>query len=346
MSIDEKLPPRPPVTFTKQLVDPAQSPRRTLMTHDQITRHVELLREHLARDRTEQARLALRTKKVREGLTAEWWQRIPFRRTSVTTKSDWARADLSDPGWLNTLGGALRTDEGALLRPMPKWAYLEPLMPDLAGKTVLEIGCNNGFFSFAFQELGAKHVTGIDVAEQYVERARWMADYRRVTNIDFRIGDPLLDLTIPKHDVVFMSEVHGHFIDPLYGVLRAINLANETLILDGAADPAAGLGLDLGAGVDPATGRLTYHAWLMSDGLMLSYLYLCGVEPQRVTRYVAPWPNHIAYVIDTTGVAEFRRVNDFHPANTSFINMAFRTGRLRRPANRHAAGVSRIRVPR
>lgn len=166
---------------------------------------------------------------------------------------------------------------------------------------------------------------GIDVLPGFLTGAQWLHNRRQDKHIEFRVADVMLDMTIPRHDVVFMSEVHGHFVDPLFGILRAINLATEMLILDGAAGNSAGLEIDLGAGVDPQTGGLTYHAWLLSDGLMMSYLYLCGVEPERVTRYVAPWPNHVCYVIDTTGVEEFRRRNDFNHCNTSFINMELTT---------------------
>jgi hypothetical protein len=118
-----------------------------------------------------------------------------------------------------------------------------------------------------------------------------------------------------------MSEVHAHFIDPFFGVLRAVNLAKETLIIDGAAIAGQGYKIDLSADLHATTGKMTYHAWILSDGVMLAYLLLCGVPPERVKRYVAPWEHHIVYVIDTSDVASYRKANDFQAANTSFINM-------------------------
>ena len=58
---------------------------------------------------------------------------------------------------------------------------------------------------------------------------------------------------------------------------------------------------------------------------MLVYLMLCGIPPERVTRYFAPWKNHIVYVIDTRDVANYRKANHFQPGNTSFVNMQWRT---------------------
>src|SRR5258708_5506709 len=173
--------------------------------------------------------------------------------------------------------------------------------------------------------MGTRQVTGAEIYEPFVAAARWMKTARKAQNIEFVTTDALLNLALPRHDIVFMSEVHAHFVDPLFGILRAVNLARETLIIDGAMLPSADYEIDLGVGIDPGTGKLTYHSWIMSDGLMLTYLLLCGVPPQKVKRYIAPWPNHILYVIDTRDVAAYREANDFQPCNTAFINANFLT---------------------
>jgi|UPI0007844D15 SAM-dependent methyltransferase len=240
------------------------------------------------------------------------------------TTSDRERLEISDPGFLNTLGNKLTPEEGFVLRPMPKWAYLEPIFPDVADKSVLEIGCNNGFFCFEFEKKGAAKVTGAEVFDGFIQPARWMSEARGSKNVDFVLTDALLDQSLPAHDIVFMSEVYAHFVDPLFGLLRAVNLAKETLVIDNAALTSSGYEMDLGAGIDPATGKMTYHAWILSDGLMLAYLLLCGIPPEKITRYIAPWQNHIVYVIDTRDVAQYRKDNDFQPCNTSFINMQWK----------------------
>jgi 2-polyprenyl-3-methyl-5-hydroxy-6-metoxy-1,4-benzoquinol methylase len=172
-------------TFTKQLVDIDRSPRRQLITADAIARHVNKLRTHLVMDATEEVVATLRTDRIQEGLALGWWQRLTFDGTPATTTSNRTRLNVSDPGWLNTLGGALTIEEGFILRPLPKWLYLKPLIPDLSGKSVLEIGCNNGFFSFAFRDAGARHVTGVEVHGPFVEAARWMARYAESATLNF-----------------------------------------------------------------------------------------------------------------------------------------------------------------
>ncbi len=297
------------------------SPKAPLMSDGDLKGHLEALRQHLATDTSAAVKVGLESPAASKALGYRWWQRLAIPGTDCFTTSDHGRLEISDPGFLNTLGNNLKPQEGFVLRPMPKWAYLKPIFPDLAGKTILEIGCNNGFFCFEFEQLGAAQVTGADVYEGFIEPARWMAAARGTQNIEFLLTDALLDFRLPVHDVVFMSEVYGHFVDPLFGILRAINLAKETLIIDNAALTSSNYEISLRTGLHAATGKIKYHAWILSDGLMLAYLLLCGVPPEKVTRYVAPWQNHIVYVIDTRDVISYRNANDFQPCNTSFINL-------------------------
>ncbi|MEQ4575193.1 MAG: TIGR04290 family methyltransferase [Gammaproteobacteria bacterium] len=59
--------------------------------------------------------------------------------------------------------------------PAFKWRQIEPHIPrDLQGATVLDIGCNAGFYSFELARRGAR-VTAIDVDPHYLAQARWAA---------------------------------------------------------------------------------------------------------------------------------------------------------------------------
>ena len=55
-------------------------------------------------------------------------------------------------------------------------SFAEALPKDLSGKTVLDIGCNAGFYSIEMKRRGASRVVGIDSDDRYLEQARFVAD--------------------------------------------------------------------------------------------------------------------------------------------------------------------------
>lgn len=58
--------------------------------------------------------------------------------------------------------------------PSTKWKRFEHAVPkDLTGKTVLDIGCNAGFYSMEMKKRGAQRVLGIDMDEAYLSQARF-----------------------------------------------------------------------------------------------------------------------------------------------------------------------------
>lgn len=60
--------------------------------------------------------------------------------------------------------------------PTVKWQRFASAIPmDLCGKTVLDIGCNAGFYSLEMKRRGADRVVGIDFDDGYLAQARFAA---------------------------------------------------------------------------------------------------------------------------------------------------------------------------
>src|SRR5437588_12990994 len=61
--------------------------------------------------------------------------------------------------------------------PRNKWKSFANAIPsDLSGRTVLDIGCNAGFYSIEMKRRGADRVIGIDFDERYLAQARFAAE--------------------------------------------------------------------------------------------------------------------------------------------------------------------------
>ena len=98
------------------------------------------------------------------------------------------------------------------------------LPEDLSGKTVLDIGCNAGFYSMEMKRRGAERVVGIDSDERYLAQARFAAETLGYDNIEFR-NLSVYDVGAlgERFDVVIFMGVLYHLRHPLL----ALDLIHE-----------------------------------------------------------------------------------------------------------------------
>jgi tRNA (mo5U34)-methyltransferase len=70
--------------------------------------------------------------------------------------------------------------------PAVKWRRFANAIPqDLTGLSVLDIGCNAGFYAMEMKRRGASRVLGLDSNEEYLAQARFAAEVRDL-DIEFR----------------------------------------------------------------------------------------------------------------------------------------------------------------
>lgn len=70
--------------------------------------------------------------------------------------------------------------------PRFRWGEVEKAVPeDLSGMSVLDIGCNAGYFSFEAKTRNADFVCGVDLKQGYIDQAKFCADVKGL-DVDFR----------------------------------------------------------------------------------------------------------------------------------------------------------------
>ncbi|HET7321494.1 MAG TPA: TIGR04290 family methyltransferase [Longimicrobiaceae bacterium] len=127
---------------------------------------------------------------------------------------------------------------GNFLRDL--WHQVEPAFPeDMTGKTVLDIGCNAGFYSLQLHARGAK-VTGIEHDPHYLAQAKLAAEVLDA-DIDYRLLDVYdVDQLGKQFDYVIFMGVLYHLRYPLYALDKVARLPRERLVfqsmLRGSAD--------------------------------------------------------------------------------------------------------------
>jgi tRNA (mo5U34)-methyltransferase len=115
--------------------------------------------------------------------------------------------------------------------PNIKWKHIAPEIPeDLTGATVLDIGCNGGFYCIEMKRRGAERVVGVDVDDRYLGQARFAAETLSL-DIEFQKLSVYDVARIPgKFDYVLFLGVFYHLRYPLYALDTVITKIGGKLI--------------------------------------------------------------------------------------------------------------------
>jgi tRNA (mo5U34)-methyltransferase len=129
-----------------------------------------------------------------------------------------AQAARLGPWFHNIDLGGVETAPGHFLGDYPRVkfrGFADAIPADLTGRSVLDIGCNGGFYSIEMKRRGAERVVGIDSDEDYLAQARFAAqvlgaeiEFRQLSVYDVGALGERFDL------VIFMGVLY-HLRHPL-----------------------------------------------------------------------------------------------------------------------------------
>src|SRR3954469_10345519 len=138
--------------------------------------------------------------------------------------------DLGD--WFHNMElGGVRTAPHHFLGDYPaiKWRRFAHAIPaDLSGQTVLDIGCNGGFYALEMKRRGAARVGAIDSDDGYLRQARFAA---QIAGLDIEFAEmSVYDIAAlgERFDVVLFLGVLYHLRHPLL----ALDLIREHVVND------------------------------------------------------------------------------------------------------------------
>jgi tRNA (mo5U34)-methyltransferase len=128
--------------------------------------------------------------------------------------------------------------------PNVKWKHFASAIPqDLSGKSVLDIGCNAGFYSMEMKRRGAARVLGIDFDEDYLAQARFAS---KVTGLDIefqKLSVYDVGLLGETFDIVLFMGVLYHLRHPLLALdLLYENVVDDMLVFQSMQRGSAQIG--------------------------------------------------------------------------------------------------------
>lgn len=153
----------------------------------------------------------------------------------ITTESAQLVQQISELGeWFHNLNlHGVPTAPHHFLGDFPniKWKWIAQAIPDdLSGATVLDVGCNGGFYSIEMKRRGARHVVAIDVDDRYLKQARFAAKTLGA-EIEFQKRSVYRVAELPgQFDFVLFMGVFYHLRYPLFALDNLIKKVSGKLI--------------------------------------------------------------------------------------------------------------------
>ena len=148
--------------------------------------------------------------------------------------------------WFHNLDlGGVKTAPQHFLGDYPStvWNTISGALPDrLDGKSVLDVGCNAGFFALEMKRRGAARVVGIDPDERYLAQARFASD---VSGLELELRNlSVYDVAElgERFDLVLFMGVLYHLRHPLLALdLLHAHAVGETLVFQSMLRGAQGI---------------------------------------------------------------------------------------------------------
>jgi len=122
------------------------------------------------------------------------------------------------------LGDGIQTMQEPVPHLQNLWDRISRYIPDdLSGKSVLDIGCNAGFFSVQAKKRNADHVLGIDLSDGFLKQAGFVKNVLDLEIEYKKMGVFQVPQLNRKFDIVLCLGVIYHCTDP-FMVAKSVEL--------------------------------------------------------------------------------------------------------------------------
>src|SRR2546421_9953997 len=163
----------------------------------------------------------------------------------MTREEILARIDKLGP-WFHCIelgGGIVTKTESAVGEPVehprPTWEKVRVCLPeDLAGKSVLDVGCNAGFYAVELKRRGASRVVGVDSQRNLIRQAAFVREvlgldieYRRASVYDLDPRD------LGQFDITLALGLIYHCKHLVLALEKLFLVTRDLLILETAISP-------------------------------------------------------------------------------------------------------------
>lgn len=123
-----------------------------------------------------------------------------------------------DPAFFSQYSSMDRSVKG--LQGAGEWHILKKMLPDFTRKSVLDLGCGFGWHCRYAIENGALSVTGIDISEKMLDKAK---EINNLPGIEY-IRMPVEDIDFPEDNFdIVLSSLTFHYIQSFHQICKKIS---------------------------------------------------------------------------------------------------------------------------
>ncbi len=144
-------------------------------------------------------------------------------------------------------GGRLDAVHDTRLKMMD--SAINPLLgQSLAGQTVIDLACHQGYFSLSLAARGAERVLGVDARPEHIADATLMAELGGYSQFEGQISDihALDTQATGKFDIVLMLGLIYHLENPVGAIRTAHALTNKVCLVETQVVPHLSGNVDWG----------------------------------------------------------------------------------------------------
>jgi tRNA (mo5U34)-methyltransferase len=123
--------------------------------------------------------------------------------------------------------------------PQGPWQTIQTLLPrDLSGKSLLDVGCNAGFYAFEAKRRGASRVLGVDGQRQHVRQALFV---RKLLGLDVQFRRlnvyELSPRAVGQFDITLALGLLYHLKHPILALENLYRVTKDLLVIETAIMP-------------------------------------------------------------------------------------------------------------
>lgn len=200
---------------------------------------------------------------------------------------------------------------GSCRTHLTEWRYMFDVL-NFDGKTILDIGCWDGYYSFMAEKRGASKVVSLDRLDMNPGRGLGYKLLHKYFNSQAELRDgSIYKLNLAeKFDIVLCYGVLYHVADPLTAMINAISVAKERFCFEGLMTSDSEPIMTL---IYPITEEFT-TIYSQSIGWLQMVGGMCGFEIERFYMSSERRP-----INERRGAIIFKRITDIIPKYSTEI---------------------------